>query len=1280
VRRSSRRRRREGRNRLRFLKDRRFRVAAVLTILGALLLATAVQVFFLSPKRRRKEYFHRGLKACEMGEYDRAAIDFRRFLSIEPDRADAWYMLGLCLTNTGKADEAIHAFEQAAGLRPGMDDAQIALSEYYRLRGDLRGALARAEIAIAEDPVPARAWVAHAEAKLALGDRKEAIHSLQRAVELDSERVDVLLLLGDLYLASTAGSGGGRYRGLARTRFESAERLAREQLFLDRADRAAKLWLARALAGLGEHEEAVEALLELIEAEPENSEHRLLLACYQGEAGDVEGEVETLEAARKAAPSPRIAIRLAVTVADRQGEPEKGRKILEEAIGRFPKEAAVRIALVSHHRRRGDLEAARKTLTLAVEEFPEHPLVREAEADLALAEGDEDAAIAAFARAVASHPNNLSARRKLVSLLLPRLLDGIVAGRPVDELRARVDGHIDFFLHPDTGVHPGDVVARGWAARIAYASGDFEDAATFLAESPGAPPDTFEGLKLLGIARLFAGDYPGASQALLDALEHPDSEPTEGLLDYAYAAAFHTGYAKREVRIARMAVGRRQESAHWRLRLANSLYRDGHHEAALEETRAAKALNVGKADASAQLLAARILQARGDLRGAREELDNAVRIQGDAVTRGALFRFLASIGEVEEAEQGFRDLVAGDPMDPDALIQLGDYLMRKSAQKELEDGRRREIEAEALSQYERARVLDPENREAIYRVAEARIAQAATEGAAAEAATEAVRAIREIGPDDPYVLYFKGKLKLLEGDADAAVEILGKYIRMNRNDPAGLYYLGIAHRRAGDLEKSGLSFRAALSLDPGMVEAKLELATLYFSQGIQSHWKGDMETARAAFEKIIEYDPNEPETRRFLAYTLASLNLVDEAAAQAREALRIDPKDEGALFLAGILSARQGKFDAAEEYFLTLIEVSPGNFRGHLFLGMIHADRERFDDAMERFREAYKLAPDANEVLNAIVLTELAAGRGDKALAFVERERERTPKRSLVHHLAGDLLRLGGKTGEAVDAYRRAFDLNPADGRALSLAAALLAEQGEPARAMDLLAEGTIRAEKPAELRTFHARMLVRSGDRGKAERLLREALGDDPGYLAASRDLGLLLLAGGKEAEGKERLERVVAAGRADADVQFALGNLAASREETAAAETHYRAALDLDPESVPALNNLALLLAREEARRSVALGFAERARKLRPNDPRVADTLGGILIDCERYDRAVEILLPAAAARPDDTRTLHHAAMACYRAYRWEDARRLFTAALKLDPEYEGAEEARAALEKIR
>ena len=53
---------------------------------------------------------------------------------------------------------------------------------------------------------------------------------------------------------------------------------------------------------------------------------------------------------------------------------------------------------------------------------------------------------------------------------------------------------------------------------------------------------------------------------------------------------------------------------------------------------------------------------------------------------------------VEDAEQGFRDLVAQSPSDPEALIQLGDYLMRKSARRELDEHRRREIEGEALAQ------------------------------------------------------------------------------------------------------------------------------------------------------------------------------------------------------------------------------------------------------------------------------------------------------------------------------------------------------------------------------------------------------------------------------------------------------------------------------------------------------------------------------------------------------------------------------------------------------
>ncbi len=95
-----------------------------------------------------------------------------------------------------------------------------------------------------------------------------------------------------------------------------------------------------------------------------------------------------------------------------------------------------------------------------------------------------------------------------------------------------------------------------------------------------------------------------------------------------------------------------------------------------------------------------------------------------------------------------------------------------------------------------------------------------------------------------------------------------------------------------------------------------------------------------------------------------------------------------------------------------------------------------------------------------------------------------------------------------------------------------------------------------------------------------------------------------------------------------YVLGRLTEDDAPTAAA--YYRAALDRDPDFVPALNDLAWSLSTKLAQPDEALVHAVAARDAAPTDPRVGDTLGAVLRGTGDHARAAEIVAEAARRRP--------------------------------------------------
>jgi uncharacterized protein (TIGR03790 family) len=101
-----------------------------------------------------------------------------------------------------------------------------------------------------------------------------------------------------------------------------------------------------------------------------------------------------------------------------------------------------------------------------------------------------------------------------------------------------------------------------------------------------------------------------------------------------------------------------------------------------------------------------------------------------------------------------------------------------------------------------------------------------------------------------------------------------------------------------------------------------------------------------------------------------------------------------------------------------------------------------------------------------------------------------------------------------------------------------------------------------------------------------------------------------------------------------------------------------------VAALNNLAYALAVRVNNPTEALGFAERAHTLSPDDPVVTDTLGWVLSIVGRTSEALPLLESAAKAAPDSADIQLHLASARMDAGKMKEARAALDKALALDP----------------
>ena len=82
-----------------------------------------------------------GASNAALQRYDAAIDSYKQALKIKPDYADAYYNMGIVLSNKGELDAAIDSYKQALKIKPDYADAYYNMGIVLRAKGDLDAAI-----------------------------------------------------------------------------------------------------------------------------------------------------------------------------------------------------------------------------------------------------------------------------------------------------------------------------------------------------------------------------------------------------------------------------------------------------------------------------------------------------------------------------------------------------------------------------------------------------------------------------------------------------------------------------------------------------------------------------------------------------------------------------------------------------------------------------------------------------------------------------------------------------------------------------------------------------------------------------------------------------------------------------------------------------------------------------------------------------------------------------------------------------------------------------------
>jgi tetratricopeptide (TPR) repeat protein len=231
-----------------------------------------------------------------------------------------------------------------------------------------------------------------------------------------------------------------------------------------------------------------------------------------------------------------------------------------------------------------------------------------------------------------------------------------------------------------------------------------------------------------------------------------------------------------------------------------------------------------------------------------------------------------------------------------------------------------------------------------------------------------------------------------------------------------------------------------------------------------------------------------------------------------------------------------------------------------------------------------------------------------------------------MHESLDEALRLhkSGRVGDAIRVYDALLARDPHDAELLHLRGVAAHQNGDSARAAELIGRAVARNPAAPAYHCNYAEALRGLGRLGEAEAHCRAALALRPDYPEALHNLGVVLSRQRRlpeaEAAYREALRLRPGGGRTAAALADVVREQGRIKEALAA----YRRALDLAPDLPEAHANYGLLLV-ECGELEAGLHHCRQAVALEPDSPLAHHNLGRLLLEAGRIDEALDALAEA-------------------------------------------------------
>ena len=496
--------------------------------------------------------------------------------------------------------------------------------------------------------------------------------------------------------------------------------------------------------------------------------------------------------------------------------------------------------------------------------------------------------------------------------------------------------------------------------------------------------------------------------------------------------------------------------------------------------------------------------------------------------------------------------------------------------------------------------------------------------------------------------------KALAGDPGGQLALADYYTGMGKREQA----MKVLHEVESGSDKSDA--RAA----------RLRIAAIEYSGGN----KGE---AYKIVDAVIHDKPKFEEARIAKARMLLIDGKPDDAAKEAQEAVKLASGSPAAQYTLGLTAMARHDYQAAESAFEDVLKLNPRAAAARLQLARLQLARGETAGALESAEEVSRERPD--DVDAAVLMSRSLRAQGD--LPRAERELasriSRNPGAVPLHLEKGWLAVQRNQLPTARKSFEDALRLQPSYDALVGLVTVDIAQRNV-ASARARVTAWQQRDPNDPRVKILSARVALAGGNTAEAEQTLRALVTADPSQLDAYDLLGRIAMSNGQLDRALAEYQSLASHSKSPAGPLTLVAMIQEARGDRDAARQQYERVLAVDPHAGVAANNLAWMYA-EGGRLDDALKLATVAQE-QLKRPESEDTLGWIYYRKGLWQHAIASFERAISKAPANPVYQYHLGLAHLKEGNDSQGRAALKRALALKSDFNGAEDARKALEETR